>query len=272
MNIYDTSRPFWISLGIHLFLVILIVVYSTLAPKQVTFSQNPIRLRFAPAPAAPKAPSAAPAPKPSAPAPKPKPKATPKPEPPKPQPKEAVKPPEPKPQPVKKTDKTESSKKVALPTKTVPKATQPPPSLPSRPSLPTTKRPAPAPSAPAPSTHSPSLAPNTGGSESSGALDVSGGIRLPEYYARQAIAMIAANFRVPVERQKDVSCVVSFTIRANGEIESPRLARSCGDVSLDAIAVEALRRTGRFAPLPQGLRASSVEAQLTFSFLTGASD
>jgi len=110
-----------------------------------------------------------------------------------------------------------------------------------------------------------------GGGENGGgaSLGVLNGLVLPEYYARQAIAAIAANFRVPEQDQADAYCQIAFIIQSDGTISSPRVIRSSGSVKLDTMAVEALNKTARLAPLPDGLRVDKVEAQLTFSFKAG---
>jgi len=99
-------------------------------------------------------------------------------------------------------------------------------------------------------------------------IGVRGGPSLSAYYSRQAIAMIAANFKVPEEKQSRATCLIGFTILPDGRIESPGILRSSGSVDLDGLALEAIRRTGRLLPLPDEFSSRSVEAQLTFSFTT----
>lgn len=58
-------------------------------------------------------------------------------------------------------------------------------------------------------------------------------------------------------RHIEGSVEVGFVVMANGEIQNLRLANSSGETVLDKAALEALRRAGRFDPLPKELGLSS---------------
>ncbi len=92
---------------------------------------------------------------------------------------------------------------------------------------------------------------------------------MPSYYAEQAIAMIASNFDVPEASQRDATCEVRFRILDDGGILSPEVVRSSGDAALDRLAIEALERTERLLPLPDGLRRRYIDARLVFRFRLG---
>jgi protein TonB len=121
----------------------------------------------------------------------------------------------------------------------------------------------------APSNAAPAL--SASGAKQGALIGVRGGPSLNAYYSRQAIALIAANFKVPPERQSEASCVIGFDILPDGRIVNPRIAKSSGDPNLDILAIDALKRTERLPPLPDEFRSRSVEAQLTFSFTTSTS-
>jgi len=96
------------------------------------------------------------------------------------------------------------------------------------------------------------------------------GLGLPDYYARQALQHIGRNFKVPDDDQRDKTAVVAFTIHRDGRLTSPRIKTSCGSSALDDLAIQAIKRTGKIAPLPDTVSMDSVDAEVAFNFLEGS--
>ena len=96
------------------------------------------------------------------------------------------------------------------------------------------------------------------------------GLGLPDYYARQALQHIGRNFKVPDDKQRDKTSVVAFTINRDGRLTNPRIKSSSGSSDLDALAIEAIKRTAKIAPLPDTVSMNSVDAEVAFNFLEGA--
>lgn len=282
-------NSYLMSLVLHLFGIGLVFALSYMSPRKVVLTTEPIHIRFptqksgaqgegsketsppekkvsstpAPRRTPVSTPRATPAPPPPekkvVTTPKPVPTQSPKPKttPPPPRPTQAV--PRKTPAPAVSTPRPEKSPaQTATPRNPEPRRSDPPPPATPRKPDPTREAPSSA-SAISPSGHS---------SAPGEALGLSGGLALPAYYAQQAIAAIASNFRVPESDQSEVYCLVAFNILADGTIESPRVLQSSGSVKLDSMAIEALHRTKRLAPLPDGIGSSKVEAKLTFSFLS----
>jgi protein TonB len=64
--------------------------------------------------------------------------------------------------------------------------------------------------------------------------------------------------------------VLKFTIAKGGEIAGHGVARSSGHSVLDGAAVEALKKVGRFSPLPPALNRSQLIIQVPLAFRLAA--
>lgn len=274
-------NPYVASLIIHLAGLVIVFVLSYWSPRKVILTTDPIHIRFPSQKSEAKgdgAKASSPPEKKASPTPAPRktsvptPRATP-----------AEKKPISTPKPV--PTKVPEVKKTPPPPRPSPVATQKAPPAPTpRPQQTTAPRnpearktespPPPAPPKPEPVREPPPappasvISPSGQTAPSSGALGLTGGLALPAYYAQQAIAAIASNFRVPESDQSDVFCLVAFHILSDGTIEAPRILQSSGSAKLDTMAIEALHKTRRLAPLPDSIGSNKVEAKLTFSFLS----
>lgn len=76
-----------------------------------------------------------------------------------------------------------------------------------------------------------------------------------EYLSGLQRAIARNRFYPPEARREDVKGVVmvSFTVQGDGRLGDIRVARGSGFEALDGAAVEALRRLGRYRPIPDGI-------------------
>ena len=122
------------------------------------------------------------------------------------------------------------------------------------------------------STAKPSTSASTAGGPSgttsvkSGSTTIAGA-GLPEFYARGALAKVSRHFRVPKEKEREVTALVSFRIARSGHISDVRVRRSTGDSTLDDLAKTALHEANPFAPLPDDFDGPHVDVEMTFSFV-----
>ncbi|MCL4188853.1 MAG: TonB family protein, partial [Rhodobacteraceae bacterium] len=91
------------------------------------------------------------------------------------------------------------------------------------------------------------------------------------------IARWGAGIRAAVERHKrypdaarragsEGRVALSLTVTRDGRLAALALATSSGDPALDAAALDAVRRAGRFPAAPQGLEGMSFPFTLTLAF------
>lgn len=88
---------------------------------------------------------------------------------------------------------------------------------------------------------------------------------LPDYYEQGALQAVSRFFTVPNDQQKNVTAVVEFRILRNGTITDIRLKRSCGTDSLDQRAIDALKKTKKFSPLPDSVTDDSIRHEMAFA-------
>jgi protein TonB len=60
--------------------------------------------------------------------------------------------------------------------------------------------------------------------------------------------------------------VVTFTINANGQIESSRVSRSSGQDLLDEASKETIRRVSKFPPIPAELNRQKLTIEVPLAF------
>lgn len=93
------------------------------------------------------------------------------------------------------------------------------------------------------------------------------GVGLPDYYCKNALAQLSRYFIVPPDRQADKTAVVEFKILRSGELTGIRVKRSSGDAELDQLALDAMKKAGKLAPLPDAVEKDSIETEVAFNFL-----
>ncbi|MDK2972158.1 MAG: periplasmic protein TonB [Candidatus Sumerlaeota bacterium] len=89
---------------------------------------------------------------------------------------------------------------------------------------------------------------------------------LPEYYSEGALRAVGRNFIVPESDKRDVIAIVEITILRDGSLTDFRVVKSAGSSRLDKMALDALRATKRFSPLPDSITGSSIRRRITFSY------
>jgi TonB family protein len=92
------------------------------------------------------------------------------------------------------------------------------------------------------------------------------GAGLPEYYAKAALDKLAKFFRVPPDKQQEITSVISCRIDKKGTITNVRVSRSCGIDELNQIAMAALKNTRRFNPFPDDFDRNYIDIEISFTF------
>ena len=65
---------------------------------------------------------------------------------------------------------------------------------------------------------------------------------------------------------KSHTCIVSYKISSDGELISSEILQSSGEEKFDKTALEAVRLSAPFQPLPKHLKVNSIEIQFTFDY------
>ena len=69
----------------------------------------------------------------------------------------------------------------------------------------------------------------------------------------------------PPSENKKLKVVVAFTIFSDGTISDPKIFKSCGDLSIDNLAVRAVLLAAPFGKLSVGFNAKSVDISVTLN-------
>ncbi len=85
----------------------------------------------------------------------------------------------------------------------------------------------------------------------------------PKKYFHQVVQKILKNWLKP-QIQPDKNVVVVFKIETTGEVKELKCQHSSGSKEWDESALEAVRRSNPFEPIPQDWAAPSMELQYTF--------
>lgn len=88
-------------------------------------------------------------------------------------------------------------------------------------------------------------------------------------YLKQVLALIARHKRYPRDARRDGATgvvTVSFVILANGALQAPRVVESSGDGRLDQAALDMLRRSSPFPPIPRELETDRLKLTLPVEF------
>ena len=90
-------------------------------------------------------------------------------------------------------------------------------------------------------------------------------------YIRKLQQAIKYNWN-PTENNAQKRVVTSFVIAKNGNLLNYFVKESSGDKLLDKTAINAIKKSAPFSPLPSNLKEDSIEIQFTFSYnVLGAS-
>jgi TonB family protein len=69
----------------------------------------------------------------------------------------------------------------------------------------------------------------------------------------------------PPTENKKLKVVIAFTIFSDGTISEPKIFKSCGDLSIDNLAIRAVRLAAPFGKLSVGFNAKSVDINVTLN-------
>ncbi|MBZ4021470.1 hypothetical protein CKO11_03200 [Rhodobacter sp. TJ_12] len=153
----------------------------------------------------------------------------------------------------------------------VPPKVQPAQKAPARPVAKPAQKPAP----PAQVRHAQSRAKGTGGGRHAGKAGQAAQAALSPGQEQSLQRQWGARLRAQVERRKSYpaaagraagTVVVQLRVRRDGQLLSASVARSAGHSALDAAALRAVQRAGRFPPAPKGLTKAAYGFALQITF------
>lgn len=97
-----------------------------------------------------------------------------------------------------------------------------------------------------------------------GPVRLEGDVRISDPYLQQIVTRIHRQWR-DIGGSGARRCVVYFSILRSGQIESPRLETPSGSPAFDRAALSAVRRVGRFQPLPPSVRDRQLGVHFEFA-------
>ncbi len=96
-------------------------------------------------------------------------------------------------------------------------------------------------------------APRNAAAPVTGPVRLDGDVRIADPYLQQIVARVNRVWR-STRGSGEARCVVYFRIVRNGRVEGARIEKASGSVTFDRAALSAVKRVGRFLPLPPSIR------------------
>jgi TonB family protein len=93
------------------------------------------------------------------------------------------------------------------------------------------------------------------------ASELSFGGEIQDWYKSEMVRQIERNWRPPRE-DPDLATTVQFTVLMNGHVTGLRVSKSSGNVSVDNMAIRAVKLAAPFGKLPPSYSSNRLEANL----------
>ncbi len=90
-------------------------------------------------------------------------------------------------------------------------------------------------------------------------------------YMKNTQVKIKSNWQPPAD-EKSGQVIMSYKINRNGELESFKILKSSGSQKLDESAVNSLKKSSPFEPLPKDFKGDDIDVQFTFDYNVKKSD